>query len=188
MTEERKDAAHIFERTIIGSDPDFKEEHDAKIEEKLKNFEWDDSQETKDNLPAVPFRIEDVDECVSILLDCLSKGITTEHFDGSDPSGMRFVIPVNVGLHKLLRDRFVEEWDLESRLEMFDAIQAQLSTIFFADVERKTELNTKILDALPPSHRKKFESDDIHLVDDAMTVGEESNTVSLEVPIHFVAN
>lgn len=189
MTEERKDTAHILKRTIeFDTGPDSQDKHDVKTEEKLKNFEWDNSQEAKENLPSVPFQAEDIDGCVALLLSCLFDGITTENFNGSDPSGMRFVISVDLEIHNLLRDRFVEGWDLDSRLDMFDAIREGLDAVFFADDTKKVELDQKILEALPASHRKKFESDDIYVADDAMTVGEESDMVSIEVPIHFVAN
>lgn len=188
MSEERKDAAHIFKRTIIGTDPNFQKEHEEKLASRVQNFEWDDSEETTEELPALTVKLEEVDECVALLLDRLFDGIITENFDGSDPSGMRFVISIDSEVHHLLKSRFDEKWSLDSRLEMFDTIRDHLATIFFADDEKKMELGQRIHEALPASHRKKFESDEVYLADDAMTVGDDSNMLSLEVPIHFVAN
>lgn len=155
-------------------------------EDKARRFQWDhiEDEETKRELLDVSEK--EINECASTLAAHLLTHITTEHFGGADVSGMQFVIPVDLDLHHLLQKRFEEKWDLGSRLEMFDMLRLVFSAKF--GEEKRVELDAKIQDILPSTHRKKFISGKVSLEDDAMVVDDESNMVSIEIPVDFAAN
>ncbi|MHA2279461.1 MAG: hypothetical protein ACXAC5_01025 [Promethearchaeota archaeon] len=181
---------HVIRRRFVENPDAAAEEEErkrAEMEEKVANFEWGDDED--ENLEPVPFSpdISAIDHCVHKLADHLVSEISPEHFDGLDISGVRFVVPVDLDLDLLLHERFSEEWTLESRLVVFQGIQDQLSSLF-AKESPKEALNQCINEALPPTHRKKFSFGTIRLFDDALTIGGEGNTISIEVPLHFVAN
>lgn len=155
--------------------------------EKARKFKWDDVEDEEiEEILAVSD--EAITECSSTLADHLLSTISGEHFSGSDISGMKFVIPIDPGIHILLKNRFEEKWSLDSRLDMFTDVREHLASEFSEDTEKRATLDAKIQEALPPTHRKKLILTDVELVDDAMVVDDESNMVSIEVPLSFAAN
>lgn len=179
------DQDHQFRRIEKESNQEqAKKDATAKIEDKLKQFQWDDAEEEVEGEELV-VSDEVVNECVSLLSAHLLSHIIGEHFGNMDTSGMQFVIPVDLDLHVLLRKRYEEEWSLDSRLDMFQSLREKLVAEFR---EKKVELDAKIQEALPSTYRKKFTSGEVSLEDDAMIVDEESNMISIEIPVHFEAN
>jgi len=153
-----------------------------KLIEKVREFKWDDidNEETDGELLVV--LEEEIKECVSALSAHLMSHISGEYFGNIDTSGMQFVIPVGLELHPLMRKRFEEKWDLNSRLDMFQSIRESL-TAEFTNNEKRDALDAKIQAALPATHRKKFISGEVSLEDDAMVIGDDSNMVSIEIPL-----
>lgn len=176
---------HRFKRTLedIGEIQEDKSEEHA---EKVREFQWDDVEDEADGELLI-VSIEKITECASLLSKHLMENVTGEGFAGMDNTGMRFVIPVSLDLHELIRQRFEIEWSLDSRLNIFQLIKEQLTAEFVTE-EKRAKLNEKIQEALPPTHRKKFTSGEVCLEDDAMVVDDESDMVSIEIPIHFAAN
>jgi len=178
---------HEFKRSFVEGDPEqYEEKKLTEAEEKLASFEWEDDEENEE---AVPFttNTEDLDMCVSKLADYLLEHLSSDQFQGMDTEGMHFTMPIDLDLDPLLHERFSDDWTLESRLMMFQCIRDQL-ILEFIDTEQRAELDKKISEALPPTHRKKFTSGTVEIYDDALSVNDDSNTVTIEVPIHFVAN
>lgn len=193
---------HRFKRNpIIENKRDVAKPEEDKEEEhvnKVREFKWDDveDEETKEELLVSS---EEINECLSLLSDHLLTHISGEHFSGMD-AGMKFIIPIDLDLHPLLRKRFEEQWDLDSRIGMFDLIRLGLDFEFSRNkkpviaeepanpTEKRIELDAKIQEALPPTHRKKFTSGIVSLEDDAMVMDDDSNMVSIEIPVHFAAN
>ena len=192
------DEDHRFKRIIIeNEDEAAKTEGDKEVEDedKINRFQWDDiEEETEGEMFEVSD--EEINECVILLSSHLLTNIGTEHFAEIDTSGMRFVIPVDLDLHVLLRKRFEEEWNLDSRIEMFQCLRGNLSAEFNAILgesnnrakNNRAKLDEKIQNALPSTHRKKFVSGEVSLEDDAMVVDDESNLISIEIPLAFAAN
>lgn len=179
---------HEFKRSFVEGDPAQCEEKNlAEAEEKLASFAWEDDEE--ENEEAVPFtvNIDDLDMCVSKLADYLLEHLSSDQFQGMDTEGMHFTLPIDLDLDPLLHERFSDNWTLESRLMFFQCIRDQL-ILEFIDTKQRAKLDKKIGEALPPTHRKKFTSGTVEIYDDALMVNDESNTVTIEVPIHFVAN
>lgn len=172
------------ERNAEQAEKDKIEEH----EDKVTSFQWGDAEEDEGEL--LKYDPLEVNECVSLLSDHILNGIIGEHFSGMDTSGMRFVIPVDLDLHCLIKVRFEEKWSLDSRIDMFEDIRIQLSVAFSPALTsgKRNELDEKIQEALPSTRRKKFVSGEVSLEADAMVIDDKSDMVSVEIPIHFAAN
>lgn len=178
---------HRFKRTEDGNS-EVQEDKLAEHEEKVREFKWDDDveeEETEGKLLVVSEK--EINECASILANHTMSHITSEYFGELDVTGMQFIIPVDLDIHILMRKRFEEEWDLESRLDMFQCVREHL-VAKFTDSEQREELNAKIQEVLPSTHRKKFTSGLVSLEDDAMVIADASNTVSIEISVQFAAN
>lgn len=182
---------HKFQRITEEDDRTAAEAEEEKIAEhvdKVREFKWDtvEDEETEEKLLVVSQ--ESIQECCTILAGHLLSVISGEHFSELDASGMKFVIPVDSGMHVLLRNRFEEEWDLDSRLDMFMEVREGLAFEFAENSEKRSKLDAKILEALPATHRKKLTTTGVELEDDAMVVDDESNMISIEIPLAFAAN
>lgn len=183
---------HLFKR-IVENDADAtraEEEKQLENEDKVDRFKWDDIEDEEIEGKVFDASDEEINECVLVLSNHLLSTISVEHFAGMDTSGMRFVIPVDLDLHSLLKKRFEEDWNLDSRLDMFQCIRENLSAEFSVELgenENRVKLDEKIQTALPPTYRKKFTSGEILLEDDAMVVDDESNMISIEIPLSFAA-
>jgi len=180
---------HEFKRRFIDADFNHDEKKKLAEEEKLANFAWEDDEDNEENDEAVPFHapIEDIDSCVSKLIDFLFKRLGPDQFEGMDTEGVYFSVPIDLSLDSLLHERFSDEWTLESRLMMFQRIRNQL-LLEFSDSEQRSKLDQIINKALPSTHRKKFTSGNVEIHDDAFVVNESSDMVTIEVPVHFVTN
>ncbi len=176
---------HRFKRIIEDAEEikDKSPEHAAKVNE----FQWDDVEDKESEGEFLTVSVEKINECVSALSGHLMSGIVAECFAGMDNTGMRFIIPVSLDLHEIIRQRFEMEWSLDCRLDIFQLVREQL-VAEFATKGKRAELDAKIQEALPSTHRKKFTSGEVCLEDDAMVVNDESDMVSIEIPIHFAAN
>ena len=161
-----------------------KEDKHAKMQ---ANFEWSediDQEECKAELPNLIWAMSSVNECATALSAHLLEHLGTDNFEIS-PEELVFSVPVDPKMHSLLEDRFNEDYDIESRIEVFDVIQSNLITEFLG-AEKNQKLNAKIEDALPPS-RKKFTLNGLALVDDAFAIGTDVNTVAIEVYVQSEA-
>lgn len=188
---ERKDEKYIIKTNYIETnEQEAAEERERKLAEmqqKVQEFQWDDEEE--ENEEALPLNVspEAVDHCSRYLASYLLASLNTEHFQGSDAEGMKFVVPIShTDGHAVLEERYSEEWTLESRIQAFEAVREQLSADF-SNPDRRTLLNHRITDAFPPSHRKKFNSGEVQIHDDAIVVQEDKG-LTIEIPITFVAN
>jgi hypothetical protein len=163
------------------------EDKNKEHEKKVREFKWDDAE---DEIEGEILESSDVSilDCANLLSDHLLSHINGDCFSEMGADGMRFVIPVDLSLHDLLQSRFDEKWELESRLNIFEEIRHVLSLIFQNESKQRAKLVAKIEEALPPGHRKKLTPGEVCLEDDAMVIGDESNTVSIEIPLDFVAN
>lgn len=186
---------HQFKRTIVKNEFDCAEQAEADThaenEDKVRRFQWDDIDDEKSEGKVFEASDEEIMECVLLLSSYLLSNMGTEHFAGTDTSGMSLVIPVDLDLHSLLHKRFEEEWNLDARIDMFQCLQENFSAEFNAEMggsENRTKLDEKIQEVLPPTRRKKFVLGEVSLVDDAMAIGEESNMVSIEIPLNLAAN
>lgn len=180
---------HRFKRIIKDIEEIKEDNKTAEHAEKVREFQWVETETEDEEVGGelLTVSMEKITECASLLSKHLMSNIAGEHFAGMDNTGIRFVIPVSLDLHELIRQRFEMEWSLDSRLDVFQLIREQL-VAEFATEEKRAELDAKIQEALPSTHRKKFTSGEVCLEDDAMVVGDESDMVSIEIPIHFVAN
>lgn len=181
---------HRFKKVIIHTDEDtkqFEEAKEAEREQKVREFQWDDIEDEEPDGEPFIAPDSDIEECISLLTDHVINNITGEHFSGMDGEGIQFVIPVNLDFHSLLRVRFEDQWELESRLMMFDRLRDGLMEAFL-ESDKRESLDEKLQEALPPTHRKKFTSGTVTLIDDAMVVDDESDMVSIEIPVQFTAN
>ncbi len=187
---------HRFKRLIIEEDErnvakeeEEEEEEEEKItEDKVSQFKWDDVDDEEPEGKLLVVSQDSIQECCTILADHLLSIISGEHFSELDTSGMKFVIPIDPSMHVLLTNRFEEKWDLDSRLDMFMEVRELLAHEFSEDTEKRTILDAKIQEALPPTRRKKLVLTEVDLVDDAMVVDDESNMISIEIPLNFEAN
>lgn len=177
---------HQFKR-IVEDIEEIEEDKTAEHDGKVREFQWDDVENEEADGELLTISIEKITECASLLSKHLMSSLAAEHFAGMDSAGMRFIIPVNLDFHELIRQRFEMEWSLDSRLDMFQLIREQLVAEFTTE-EKRAELDAKIQEALPPTHRKKITSGEVSLEDDAMVVNDESDMVSIEIPVHFAAN
>lgn len=177
-----------------------KAEEDKVVEhqDKVRQFQWDDigEEETEGELLVVPE--EELQECATLLSEYLLSHIISEHFGELDATGMHFVIPVDLDLHSILQKRFEDKWNLDSRIDMFEGLGLILTSIFDptpdemvhqeCENEKRIELDKKIQEALPSTHRKKFISGEVSLEHDAMVVDDASDMVSIEISLSFAAN
>ena len=188
---------HRFNRVVANNEHDA--EKQLENEDKVDQFKWDVIEDEEIEGEVFNASDEELDECVLALSKHLLSTLSVDHFSEMDTSGMRFVIPVDLDLHSLLKKRFEEKWNVDSRIDMFDFIRVGLSFEFSKNkkpiyageppqpTEKRIELDAKIQAALPPTHRKKFISGLVSLEDDAMVVNDESNMVSIEIPVSFEA-
>lgn len=168
---------------------DAQEEFDSNpdVSDKLNNFQWsDDEDNTDDDMPSVPYSQQDIKECVHVLSSYLFQSLS-EYFKG-DIGDMGFVIPIDASSHELLQKRFEEDWNLESRVKMFEEINDQLIALLDDDSFAREKIADRIEEALPASDRKKFIFSGMRLLDDSLTVGDDSNMISIEVSLEFAAN
>lgn len=180
---------HKFKR--ISTDDDAEKAAEAEEVTKqgrISEFKWSDVEEAEAEGKLLAVSQDSIQECCTILADHLLSVISGEHFSELDSAGMKFVIPVDPGMHVLLRNRFEEEWDLDSRLDMFMEVREGLAFEFAEDSEKRANLDAKIQEALPATHRKKLNAAEVSLEDDAMVVDGESDMISIEISLVFAAN
>lgn len=186
---------HRFKRIIVKNELHCAKQAEAdqftEDKDKVRRFQWDDVDDEEPEGKVFEVSDEEINECVLLLSRHLLSNIGAEHFAGADTSGMSFVIPVDLDLHSLLRKRFEEKWNLDSRIDMFQCLRENFSAEFNAvegGSDNWAKLDEKIQEALPPTHRKKLVLGEVLLEDDAMSVDEKSNMVSIEIPLNFAAN
>jgi hypothetical protein len=174
---------HKFKRVLIENDVT-EEDKKKEEEQKVKEFAWeDDLEEDEDNGGEFDCKISELNECVSCLAVYLMDTISFPHMHSDDES-VKFSVPVELSLHPLLISRFLDEWSLVSRLEIFGLIRSQFIG-HFASPYNQLALNTKIHEIFPPTERKTLIFDSIELLDDAMAVQGEVNTISIEIRTKF---
>lgn len=189
QNEPRKDVEHIIKTTHVETDKDVVEYEASKEEEnqrKVEQFNWDEIEDEGGQ----PLKVmeSDIHDGATTIMAYVLKRLSGEHFVGVDEAGMSFVMPIDLDLHPLIKLRFEDQWNLDDRLSMFDSLREAVLALF-DDPDKRSLLNGKIEEALPPGNRrKKFTSGAVSLEDDAMVVDDSSDMVSVEIPVHFAAN
>ena len=178
---------HSFKKKHV--DPDSEPEKSPvddleSLKQRLSSFEWDDSDEEQDDLPVFEASDQEVDDCARSILVFLSENLSFEDFDPAGKDGAIFTVRVDTVIHRLLRVRFANEWNLNSRIDLFDSIRCGVSNRF-ADSENRQPLLDKVQQILPASHRKKFSITDVLLHDDALTVEGGSDAIVAEISLKF---
>lgn len=131
--------------------------------------------------------------CISVLTEYVLENTVPENFNETE---FRITIPET--LHPLLYERFNEDYDLDSRIEVFDKLQQLLSSQFAEDSIFRKKLNRKIQEFFPHNpddpNTKEITVMDVLLVDDCTSVviydsvseingveNEEENIISVEI-------
>lgn len=95
--------------------------------EKIKNFKWDDEEEGSESQPGIAIA-EDVIDCAKSIASYVLENISAKHYENG-----RFVIPVPLELHRLLRERYNLEWTDDSRAKIFELVQGVFAVRMDAD-------------------------------------------------------
>ncbi len=162
-----------------------KQEEEA---EKIASFAWGNKEERESNVD-FSWAARDVDQCVRDVSNCVLKTIALEHFESTVLGhGSRFEILLKSDLHWLLRERFNDDYSLSSRVGMFDQIKKGISEHFEIDANEE-KLNEKISSILPgETTRKSFALEAVALWDNAFSLDDEVDTVSVEISLKFKAS
>lgn len=172
----------------MDKDPQIKKTEDFQLktanpQSRTKDFPWDSDLDNETETQALKYNSDDVDHCVEALTVALLKAIAPEHFAGRKEC-MVFEVPIDLEIHPLLEKRFSEDWSLDSRVQMFDIVKDQL-VAQFGDEMYSFRLNEKIKSILPPASQT-YELSQIILHDNALSIGSEVNTVSIEVKLRSI--
>ena len=89
-----------------------------------------------------------------------------------------------MNIHFILSARYMSKWNLDSRIMAFDRLSEALSR-HFKKVIPHDRLFSKIENCLPSTHCKQFDFDSISLHDDALSVGEDGDAITLDIPLCF---
>jgi hypothetical protein len=112
--------------------------------EKIKNFKWvEDEEEGGEAQPGIAIA-EDVIQCAKDIASYVLDSLNTSHFDGG-----RFVIPIPLETHRLLKERYNPTWTDDSRTKIFDLIRGVFSITMDTDRDALTDRINQV--AMPSS-------------------------------------
>ena len=134
-----------------------------------------------------------IQDCISTLTEYVLNNTVPENFNETE-----FRIIISETLHPLLYERFNEDYDLDSRIAIFDKLQQLLSLQFAEDSIFRKKLNRKIQEFFPHNpddpNTKEIVVMDVLLVDDCTSVvvydsvaeitgseNKEENVISVEI-------